>query len=161
MLASFISGSNLARSTCDTAFQNVNHPLALWRSVGLTARPLLRSAQQSQDLSRSAREEESVSLLLSRLKNVSSVVVLRCHCVRKGGRRKKVTKMNSPKMNSPKMMMSPRLSNLRKYQFSDKLQTFNEKVQSTAFILEISNYIHIHCFILEILKGYAYSSSVQ
>ena len=46
----------------------------------------------------------------------------------KRGRQKKSPKMNSPKMNSPKMMMSPRLSNLRKYQFSDKLQTFNEKV---------------------------------
>ena len=44
--------------------------------------------------------------------------------------------MNSPKMNSPKMMMSPRLSNLRKYQFSDKLQTFNEKVGGSIHLFK-------------------------
>ena len=37
--------------------------------------------------------------------------------------------MNSPKLTyAPKLTLSPRLSNLRKYHISDKLQNFHGKV---------------------------------
>ena len=105
----------------------MNHPLALCRSPddGAPSSPLLSAVTGI------VPECEGGGVCFAALVSIEKCVLCGYFAVslcEEGKKTKKSPKMNSPKMNSPKMMMSPRLSNLRKYQFSDKLQTFNEKV---------------------------------